>query len=233
MTPPASFSGALRGKGEVSVIAELKRKSPSKGSLNPSLKAAERAIEYVAGGAAALSILTEPTEFGGSLEDLAEVRQRVAAPLLRKDFHVDESQVWEGRVAGASAILLIARALEPGRLEALYGAVIEAGLEPLVEVRSWQELESAVRLGAPLIGVNARDLETLAIEPAVLDALLPAIPHGTIAIAESGVRSAADVARAAGCGADAVLVGSALSAAADGAGAVRALATVQRQGRAA
>jgi indole-3-glycerol phosphate synthase len=233
MAMPPSLAGALSGKSVVSVIAELKRRSPSNGPLNPLLQATERATEYVAGGAAALSILTEPTEFGGSLQDLSEVRHAVAVPLLRKDFHVDESQVWEGRVAGASAILLIARALEPARLEALCGVVIEAALEPLVEVRSEPELEAAIRLGVTLIGVNARNLETLEIDPTVLDVLLPRIPVGRIAIAESGVRSAADVARAAGCGADAVLVGSALSAAVDGAGAVRALAMVARQGRAA
>jgi indole-3-glycerol phosphate synthase len=223
----------MRGKGSVSVIAELKRSSPSKGALNLSLKAPDRAAEYVSGGAAALSVLTEPLEFGGSLEDLKEVRSRVSVPLLRKDFHVEEAQIWEGRVAGAAAILLIARALVPSRLESLCGATLEAGMEPLVEVRSQQELEAAIRLGAPLIGVNARDLETLVIDVAIVEELLPRVPVGRIAIAESGVSGVADVTRVANWGADAVLVGSALSAAVDGAGAVRALTMVQRQGRAA
>lgn len=231
--PPPSFAAAFGSRATVGVIAELKRRSPSKGALNPGLQAAARAREYVSGGASALSVLTEPLEFGGALGDLAEVRKVVAVPLLRKDFHVEEAQVWEGRVAGASAILLIARALEPSRLEALCGAIRDAEMEVLFEVRTERELEAAIRLEAPLIGVNARDLETLAIDLSVVDALLPQIPPDRIAIAESGIVAVGDVMRVAGRGADAVLVGSALSGAADGAGAVRALAGVPRRGRAA
>lgn len=223
----------MRARSEVCVIAELKRRSPSKGALNPTLSAPVRARAYVSGGAAALSVLTEPSEFGGALEDLVEVRRHVSVPLLRKDFHVDESQVWEGRLAGAAAILLIARALEPSRIEALCRAVLEAGMEPLVEVRSERELELALRLEAPLIGVNARNLETLVIDAAIVGALLPKIPPDRIAIAESGIRTAEDVERVASRGADAVLVGSALSGAPDGAQAVRELAMVPRRGRAA
>jgi indole-3-glycerol phosphate synthase len=223
----------MRARGEVCVIAELKRSSPSKGALNLALSAPDRAREYVSGGAAALSVLTEPSEFGGALEDLVEVRRHVSVPLLRKDFHVDEAQIWEGRVAGAAAILLIARALEPSRVEALCRAVMEAGMEPLVEVRTEGELELAVRLKAPLIGVNARNLETLVIDTGIVDALLPQIPPDRIAIAESGILTALDVGRVASRGADAVLVGSALSGAADGARAVQALAMVPRRARAA
>lgn len=233
LSRPPSLSGALRSHMTVGVIAELKRRSPSKGVLNPALQASARAREYVSGGACALSVLTEPLEFGGGLDDLAEIRNEVAVPLLRKDFHVEEAQVWEGRVAGASAILLIVRALEPSRLEALCGAIRDAEMEALMEVRTERELELAIRLEAPVIGVNARDLETLAIDAGTVDALLPQIPPGRIAIAESGILSAVDVTRVAERGADAVLVGTALSAAADGANAVRALTGVPRRGRAA
>ena len=232
--PPAmSFAGALRNAGGVAVIAEVKRRSPSKGALNPLISAPARAAEYVAGGAAVLSILTEPSEFGGNISDLIDVHRQVHVPLLRKDFHVHESQVWEARVAGASALLLIARALEPSRLEALVGEAMEAGLEPLIEVRSTAELDLALRLGASLIGINARDLETLAIEPDVVEQLLPRVPADRLAIAESGLGGVADVERLAARGADAVLVGSHLSLSEDGAAAVRALVGVPRQGRAA
>lgn len=197
------------------------------------ISATARAAEYLAGGAAALSILTEPSEFGGSLADLSDVHGQVRAPLLRKDFHVHESQIWEARIAGASAVLLIARALEPSRLEALCGESVEAGLEPLIEVRSAGELELAVRLGAPLIGINARDLETLAIEPQVVERLLPDVPADRAAIAESGLSGVADVERLAARGADAVLVGSLLSLSRDGTAAVHALTGVPRRGRAA
>lgn len=233
LPPVTRFAEALRKASGVAVIAEVKRRSPSKGALNPSISAKARAVEYVSGGAAALSILTEPSEFGGSISDLIDVHHQVEVPLLRKDFHVHESQVWEARVAGASALLLIARALEPSRLENLCGESMEAGLEPLIEVRSAVELELALRLGAPLIGINARDLETLAIEPEVVEQLLPAVPADRVAIAESGLGSVADVERLAARGADAVLVGSLLSLSDDGAAAVRALVGVPRQRRAA
>jgi indole-3-glycerol phosphate synthase len=180
----------------------------------------------------ALSILTEGSEFGGSLTDLAEVRTRVSVPLLRKDFHVHESQIWEARIAGASAFLLIARALEPTLLEFLCGATVDAGLEPLIEVRSPRELDLAIHLRAPLIGVNARNLETLVIEETVVTELLPSVPRDRVAVAESGVRGVQDIERVASRGADAVLVGSLLSLAPDGADAVRGLVGVARHGRA-
>ncbi len=233
LPPAVSFAEALRKASGIAVIAEVKRRSPSKGALNPSISATGRAAEYAAGGAAALSILTEPSEFGGSISDLIDVHQHVQVPLLRKDFHVHESQVWEARAAGASALLLIARALEPSRLEALCGESMKAGLEPLIEVRSTVELERALRLGVSLIGINARDLESLAIEPEVVEQLLPTVPADRIAIAESGLGGVGDVKRLAARGADAVLVGSLLSLSDDGAAAVRALVGVPRQARAA
>lgn len=214
------------------VIAELKRRSPSKGVINDSLNAPMRAAEYALGGAAALSILTEPTRFGGSLEDLVAVRAAVALPLLRKDFITATVQLLEARAAGASAVLLIARALPAGRLAALASEARSIGLECLVEIRSERELATAMSVPEAVIGVNNRNLETLVIDDEIGLRLLALIPAHRIAVYESGVRSMHEVERAAGVGADAVLVGSALSAAADGADAVRALCSVRRRDRA-
>jgi indole-3-glycerol phosphate synthase len=226
-----SFVEALRAGETVAVIAEIKRRSPSKGIINASIRAGAQARAYVLGGAAALSVLTEPAEFGGDTSDLLEIRRTVDVPLLKKDFHVDESQVWEARALGASAMLFIARALPPDRLECLVDEALEAGVAPLVEVRSQAELERALATPAVAIGVNARDLETLLIDVAVTRELLPRIPLDRIAIAESGLSSTADVERAASLGADAVLVGSALSRSLDPTAAARALASVARRSR--
>jgi indole-3-glycerol phosphate synthase len=215
----------------VAVIAELKRSSPSRGAINPAMDAARQAAAYAGGGAAALSVLTEPTRFGGSPDDVVAARGATAVPLLKKDFHVDPLQVLEARVLGASAVLLIARALDDARLAALVALAHDTGVEPLVEVRDDRELDAALAAGARVIGVNNRDLETLVIDRGTSERLLPRIPSGCVAIAESGVRDAGDVRRAAACGADAVLVGSSVSAAADPGAAVRALAGVSRQGR--
>ena len=227
-----SFRSALR-RPMVSVIAEVKRRSPSKGSINPSMSAGAQASSYVEGGAAAVSVLTEPAHFGGSLDDLRSARTAVAssAPLLRKDFHVDELQLLEARAAGAAAALLIARALSPDVLHRLVAFAMSIELEPLVEVRTSTELERAVASGARVIGVNNRDLETLKIEPEVGAALVRLVPADCVAIAESGVRGVADVKRASGSGADAVLVGSSISASPDPAAAVRALTNVPRSER--
>lgn len=226
-----AFASALRDPA-VRVIAELKRRSPSKGAINEGLDAPARAAEYARGGAAALSILTEPTRFGGSVEDLIAVRSAVALPLLRKDFITHEVQLLEARAAGASAVLLIARALAPNRLRALALAARQRGLECLVEVRSEEELAVALSVPGAVIGVNNRNLETLAIDDAIGLRLLPLVPPDRIAVYESGVRSAAEVQRAAEAGADAVLVGSLLSASSDGEAAVRALTGVGRRARA-
>ncbi len=231
--PPApSFRLALR-RPTVSVIAEVKRRSPSKGSINPSISAGAQASSYVEGGAAAVSVLTEPAHFGGSLDDLRSARTAVAssAPLLRKDFHVDELQLLEARAAGAAAALLIARALSPDVLQRLVAFAMSIELEPLVEVRTTGELERAVAAGAHVIGVNNRDLETLKIEPEVGAALVRLVPPDCVAIAESGMRGVADVKRAAASGADAVLVGSSISASPDPRAAVRALTKVPRSER--
>jgi indole-3-glycerol phosphate synthase len=228
-TPPG-FALALAGR-TVAVIAEIKRRSPSKGQLAPELKAPERAASYVAGGASALSVLTEPDRFGGTLDDLREVSASVPVPVLRKDFIVDPLQVHEARASGASAVLLIVRALAPSQLVALMASAREAGLEPLVEVRDERELDRALDAGALVIGVNNRNLETLAVDAGTVTRIIPRIPAGLIAVAESGVTSRRDAEDAAATGADAILVGSALSVASDGAAAVRGLSGVPRRVR--
>ena len=216
---------------EVAVIAEIKRRSPSKGLIAGSLTAAGQATAYHEGGAAAISILTEARHFGGSPDDLDTARRAVPIPLLKKDFHVDEVQIIEARALGASALLLIARALEPERLGDLVGAAIAWGIEPLVEIRDESELERALAAGARIIGINNRNLETLEIDPGTSDRLLPLIPSDRTAVAESGVQSREDVERFARAGADAVLVGSSISASVDPRAAVRTLASVRRTGR--
>jgi len=225
-----SMAAALLSRS-VAVIAEVKRRSPSKGDIAPGLGAAAQAAAYDAGGAAALSILTEPAHFGGRDADLADARSAVALPLLKKDFHVHPLQMVEARALGASAALVIARALPPSRVAELARAAGDVGLELLFEVRDERELDTVLAAGALMVGVNNRDLETLVIDPETAVRMLPLIPGDRIAIAESGVRTRDDVARYAGAGADAVLVGSSISASADPAAAVRALADVHRVGR--
>ncbi len=227
-----SFESALR-RPVVSVIAEVKRRSPSKGWIKSDMSAAAQARTYEAGGAAAISVLTEPEHFGGSNEDLTKVRGAVHLPILKKDFHVDPVQLVEAKALGASAALLIVRALAPERLSKLAAAGVELGLELLFEVRDRAELDRALEAGARIIGVNNRNLETLVIDPTTAERLIAEIPGDRIAIGESGVSSRADVERLARSGADAVLVGSAVSAAQDPAAAVRELSNVQRVERAA
>ena len=225
-----AFAPALKAGTSVQIIAELKRRSPSQGMLRHDLDVGRRAREYADGGAAALSILTEQVEFSGSLADLALARASVTLPLLRKDFHVDPLQLCEAKISGASAALLIARALGKIGLKTMLNECSSLGLEALVEVRTGAELLWALDLGAQCIGVNARNLETLAVDPSVVAQLLPRIPRGVCAVAESGIANQSDVERVADYGADAVLVGSALSRANHAAVAVRALTGVRRQG---
>lgn len=230
MAPAPSFAHSLR-RLDVAVIAEIKRRSPSKGNLDTSLQASVRAAEYAAGGAAALSILTEPSEFGGSLDDLAAAAGAVAVPLLRKDFIVDDIQVLEARASGASAVLLIARAHPARALFALAAAARCVGLDVLLEVRDEFELERALGVPSGVIGVNNRDLETLVIDDGVSERLLRLVPPDRVAVYESGVRDVSGVRRAAALGADAVLVGSALSLAATASEAVLALTGVSKVAR--
>lgn len=222
-----AFAAALRGPS-VALITEVKRASPSKGAIAAGLDAARQAQLYEAGGAAAVSVLTEPDRFGGSLDDLDAVVGAVSIPVLRKDFIVHPVQLWEARAAGASAALLIVRSLAPGQFEDLLAAAADIGLEALVEVRDRDELARALDAGATIIGVNNRNLETLVIDTANAPSIIPHIPPGVIAVAESGITAAGDMAAPAAAGADAVLVGSVISAAADAEAAVRALAGVVR-----
>lgn len=216
--PPArEFTGALRpvGAQRVRVIAEVKRASPSKGVIAGALDPAAQAGRYAAAGAAAVSVLTDFKYFGGSLDDLVAVRRAVDAPVLRKEFIVDEYQLWEARAAGADAVLLIVAALPPSALRDLFHASKGVGLATLVEAHTAAELDQALALGAPVVGVNNRNLQTLETSLATSVALLPRIPSGTVAVAESGIHRRADVEQVVAAGAHAVLVGEALVRAAD------------------
>ena len=216
----------------VGLLAEVKRRSPSRGAIAEGLDAVAQAHAYAAGGAAAVSVLTEPAHFGGSADDLLAVRRAVTIPALKKDFHVVAVQLVEARALGASAALLIARAISPERLAELMRLGRDLGLELLVVVRDEAELERSLSEGATMIGVNNRNLETLVIDAGTVARLMPSIPAGVVAIAESGIRTRADVERYASAGADAVLVGSSLSAALDPVAASRNLTGVRRTDRA-
>jgi indole-3-glycerol phosphate synthase len=205
---------AFRAEG-VAVIAEVKRSSPSRGSLAPIDDPAALARQYADGGAAAISVLTEQRRFGGSLDDLRTVRAAVDVPLLRKDFIVTPYQLWEARAAGADLALLIVAALTQPELYALLEVTAEAGLTALVEVHDEGEVARAVAAGATLVGVNARNLKTLDVDPDTFARLAPAIPDDVVTVAESGVRGPDDVSRYATAGADVVLVGEALVTGAD------------------
>ncbi|MEO8910873.1 MAG: indole-3-glycerol phosphate synthase TrpC [Gemmatimonadaceae bacterium] len=228
LPPVRAFAGALKG-ANVGVIAEVKRSSPSRGEINVGMNVENHLRAYEAGGAAAISVLTEPRRFGGSNEDLLLARSSVNLPLLKKDFHVDVVQIYEARSLGASAALVITRAVPPVRLKELLKAGEDVGIGILVEIRDENELDLAISAGARMIGVNNRNLETLVIDPDTSLRLLPLIPRNLIAIAESGFKSPADVARVAAAGADAVLVGSELSASRDPEQLVRSLADVPRK----
>jgi indole-3-glycerol phosphate synthase len=227
---PPSLRAVLRG-ADVAVVAEVKRRSPSAGVIRNDLDPGERAALYAAHGATAISVLTDRSHFGGSMDDLRAAVARVPVPVLRKDFILDELQVVEARAAGASAVLLIVRALPPDRLEALLVCARDVGLEALVEVHTAAELERALAAGAQIVGVNSRDLDTFRIDVASAWELLARVPGDRIAVAESGMKAPEDVTRAAAAGADAVLIGTALSTASDPAGLLRRLSRVPRRGR--
>jgi indole-3-glycerol phosphate synthase len=194
----------------VAVIAEVKRKSPSKGELADITDPASLALEYERGGAAVISVLTEERRFSGSLADLKAVRAVVDVPILRKDFVVTPYQVWEARAYGADLVLLIVAALDQIVLESLIERVESLGMTALVEVHSVEEVERAVAAGARLIGVNSRNLKTLEVDRDTFAKVAPSIPEGIVRVAESGVRGPHDVVEYARHGADAVLVGEAL-----------------------
>jgi len=204
------FAGALHEPGRVKVIAEIKRASPSEGPIVPGADAAEVARRYEAGGAAAISVLTSARDFAGSLLDLARVRQVTDLPLLAKDFFVDPYQVVEARAHGADAILVLLALVEDDLARDLIQAAEDHQMDVLCEVHNEAELRRALDLGCPVIGVNARDLGTLSVDPTDQRRLLGAVPPGYVAVAESGVRSRADLDAAGAAGASAALVGTAL-----------------------
>jgi indole-3-glycerol phosphate synthase len=216
----AAFSGP-----EVSVIAEVKRASPSKGALAAIADPASLAADYEAGGAAVISVLTEQRKFGGSVADLAAVREAVAVPVLRKDFIVSSYQLWEARAYGADLVLLIVAALEQNALVSLVERASSIGLVPLVEVHTEQELERAIDARVTVLGINARNLATLEVDRTVFARLAPGVPHGVVKIAESGVRGPHDLLAYAAAGADAVLVGESLVTGKDPRSAVADLVT--------
>jgi indole-3-glycerol phosphate synthase len=220
--PPRDPMPALRGPGS-SVIAEVKRRSPSKGDLAEIADPAALARQYAAGGAAAISVLTEERRFGGSLADLRAVRAAVDTPLLRKDFVVEPYQVLESRTAGADLVLLIVAALDDDLLRRLHDQARELGMAVLVEVHDEPETARAVDLGAELVGVNARNLKTLDVDPDTFGRLAPQVPADRVLVAESGISTAVDVKRYVAEGARAVLVGEALVKDGDPEGAVRAM----------
>lgn len=221
-TPARDFKGALREPG-LAVIAEIKRRSPSKGVLSEGLHVETLAQAYARGGAAALSVLTDADYFGGSEADLQAARAAVGLPVLRKDFTIDPYQIWEARSIGADAVLLIVAALAPSQLCDLLACAREAGLAVLVEVHDAAELEIALTSGAAIIGVNNRDLRTFAVSLETSLRLRPLIPADRVSVAESGIETADDAARLADAGFDALLVGESLVRSGDPGGAVQML----------
>ena len=222
MTPTRDFRDALRDE-ELSVIAEIKRRSPSKGDLAPDLDPGVLAKDYEAGGAACLSVLTDERYFGGAPADLAAARGAVELPVLRKDFTVSEADVCDARIMGADAVLLIAAALDDAELSAFRRLAADLGLAALIEVHDESELERAVAADADLIGVNQRDLRTFEVDRDLAVRLAGRMPDGVVCVAESGVRDAQDAAALRAAGYDAVLVGESLVTSGDPAAAVRAM----------
>jgi indole-3-glycerol phosphate synthase len=231
--PPPAFEAALRAGECMRVIAEVKRRSPSAGQIqHADTPAAGVAQAYAAAGAAAISVLTDVEYFGGTLADLETVAAVVDVPLLRKDFTVDEVQVYEARASGASAVLLIARILDDEQLRGYRELSESLALSALVEVHDEAELDRAVASGARIIGVNNRDLASFVTDLAVTERLAPLAPAGTLLVGESGIRSRRDVERLAAAGVHAILVGEALMRSADPAAVLRELSAVPRVPRA-
>jgi indole-3-glycerol phosphate synthase len=221
--PVRPFAEAISRAGRVNVIAEHKRRSPSRGAIREDLLPAAVARRYEAAGAAALSVLTDEAFFGGRLAHLEEARAASRLPVLRKDFVLDPWQVWEARAAGADAVLLIVAALTDAELGELLSVAREAGMDALVEVHDRGELDRALAAGARIVGVNNRDLKTLAVSLDTALALAPAIPDDVVAVAESGIRTGVDLVRLRDAGFDAFLVGEHLMSAPDPGQALREL----------
>ena len=221
--PPARpFDAALQADG-LAVIAEVKRRSPSRGVIDPDLDPAARAVSYEEGGAAAVSVLTEPDHFAGSLDDLRTVRGAVGLPVLRKDFVVHPAQIWDARAAGADAVLLIVAILDDDELAALVEEAGATGLAALVEVHTGEEAARALGAGASIVGVNNRNLATFDVDLTTAERIRPLLGDGVVTVAESGVSGPEGAARMAGAGYDAILVGEAAVRSSDPAGFVAAL----------
>ena len=220
---PRDFAAALSRPGQVTLIAEVKKASPSAGLIRPDFDPVAIGRAYQAGGAACLSVLTDERWFQGSADYLRAVRAAVDLPILRKDFVLDEYQILEARAWGADAVLLIAAILPAARLAELLGSALELGLTALVEVHSAEETAVAVDLGAKLIGINNRDLRVFRTDLATTETLRPMIPADRGVGPEGGIRSADDVARLRACGAQAMLVGESLMRQPDVEAATRAL----------
>ena len=218
-----SFAAALSRQSRVNVIAEIKRKSPSKGVIRENFDKVWIAESYASGGAAALSVLCEEDFFGGALADLEAIRKRVELPLLRKDFIFDEYQLYESVRAGADAILLIVAILEEELLGLLVQSAAELGLDALVEVHSVDEMERAARARATIIGINNRDLTTFNVDLETSTRLAPLAPKGSILVSESGITTAGDIRRLKSAGFDAFLIGEHLMRAQDPAESLRSL----------
>ena len=216
------FGEALARSG-LQVIAEIKRRSPSRGDLNTTLDPVVQAKAYETGGAAAISVLTEPAYFGGSLEDLEAVRSAVSVPVLRKDFIIDRRQVEESRAAGADALLLIVAGLSAETLAGLLDECELIGIEALVEAHDEDEAEIAAAAGARILGINNRDLATFHTDLAVAERVASVLPEDRVLVAESGVSDATGAARMAAAGYDAILVGEALVTTTDPAALIRLL----------
>ena len=220
---PRSLAKALRQPGSITCISEFKRKSPSAGWIGEQAHVGETVRAYEAGGAAAFSVLTDGPFFGGSLEDLARARLASELPILRKDFIVDAYQVAEALAEGADALLLIVAALDDGDLKRLLRMTRAVGMEALVEAHDEHEVDRALMAGAEIIGVNNRDLRTFTVDRDLAVRMRKRIPLDHVAVAESGIRNADDVARLRDAGVDAMLVGESLMRAPDTAAALRAL----------
>ena len=231
--PTRDFVGALRPvDGTIGVIAEFKRRSPSKGDLAPDLDPAVTAKAYAAGGASCLSVLTDQHYFGGTVDDLVAARGACELPVIRKDFTIDEVQIYEARAIGADAVLLIVAALpENSLLTDLHELAVSLGLAVLVEAHDDAELERARAVGARIVGVNARNLDTFAEDLGVGERLASRLPSAVVAVAESAIRSVDDAARMAAAGFDAVLVGEMLVKASDATASVRGLTAIPRTPR--
>jgi indole-3-glycerol phosphate synthase len=224
LPPTRGFRGALASGDRLAVISEVKRRSPSKGDLQPHLDPAALAKRYAAGGAAALSVLTDEPHFGGSPDDLAAARGAVDLPVLRKDFTVSENDVADARLMGADAVLLIVAALDDGELVRLHARALELGLDALVETHDEAEVERALACeGLGVVGVNQRDLVTFEVDQSRAVRVAASIPDVVVKVAESGIRGSEDAIALAGAGYDAVLVGEHLVRSGDPTAAVHAL----------